>query len=200
MGLYCSLILRPPLPLASIHQLTFLAGAVVLETIKKETSILAHLKWVNDVLINGKKVCGILTESAFNKNKVLFAVLGIGVNINNVKNQFPDEISSSTTSLKIETGNKISRGKFLCSFLVSLESKYSCLIKNGHEKILQFWREHNNTLGKQVTISQGTRLISGFAKDIDDQRNLIVQQNNGTIIKVSSDELRKANYNDESKH
>lgn len=196
VGLYCSLILRPLLPLAGIQQLTLLAGAAVLDTIYKETSLRSNLKWPNDVLIDGRKVCGILTETAFYKSKVEFAALGIGVNINNTRNQFQDEIYSSATSLKIETGKKISREKFLSSFLSFWELRYSSLLENGHKEIIQFWRDHNDTLGRKVTISQGTRLISGLAKDIDDDGNLLVQLGNGAIAKVSSGELRWANPKD----
>lgn len=193
VGLYCSLILRPLLPLGEIQQLTLLAGAAVVDTIYKETSLRSYLKWPNDVLIDGRKVCGILTEIASYKSKVEFAALGIGVNINNNRNQFQDKISSSATSLKIETGKKISREKFLSSFLFFWELRYSCLLENGHKEIIQFWRDNNETLGRKVTISQGTRLISGLAKDIDDNGNLLVQLNNGAIVKVFSGELRWAN-------
>lgn len=189
-GLYCSLILRPPVPVSKISLLTILAGVAVLETIQKETSLAPLLKWPNDVLINGKKVCGILTESTSKKDKVEFAIMGIGININNRKEQFPDEICLSSTSLKIESGKDIIREKFLSSLLFHLENKYTCFLKNGNKNILQVWRKHNDVLGKKVKIYQGTRLIVGLARDIDDEGNLLVETNDGNVEKVSSGELR----------
>jgi len=189
-GLYCSLILRPPIPISKISLLTILGGVAVLETIQKETSLLPCLKWPNDVLINGKKVCGILIESACKKCNVEFAILGIGVNINNKREQFPDELSGSSTSLRIETGKDIIREKFLSTLMFYLEKKYTSLLKKGHKTILQFWRENNDTFGKKVTIYRGTRLIIGLAKDIDENGNLLVQLKSGDVEKVFSGELR----------
>lgn len=189
-GLYCSLILRPPIPPSKILQLTILAGVAVLETIQKETCLVCKLKWPNDVLINGKKVCGILTESTSKKDKVEFAIMGIGININNRKEQFPDEICLSSTSLKIESGKDIVREKFLSSLLSHLEKNYAGFLEEDNENILKFWRENNETLGKKVTAYRGARVVSGLAKDIDENGNLLIQLDNGNVEKVSSGEIK----------
>jgi len=193
VGLYFSLIIRPQLPLTRIPQLTFLAGVSILKTIYQETSLVSELKWPNDVMIKGKKVCGILTESTSNHNKVDFVILGIGVNINHSLNQLPGEFCGGATSLKIETGKDYSREKFLSSFLICLEQEYNSFLKHGAKIMLESWRKHNNTLGREVTIYQGNRVIVGLAKDIDDQGNLLVQIKSGAVIKVSSGEMRKLN-------
>ena len=193
VGLYFSIVIRPQLPLTRIPLLTFLAGVSLLKTIHQETSLISKLKWPNDVMIKGKKICGILTESASSINKVDFVILGIGVNINNSINQFPGEFCGGATSLKIETGNDYSREKFLSSFLICLEQKYNSHIKYGAKNVLDTWRKHNNTLGQEVTICQGNRVTAGLAKDIDDQGNLLVQVKSGAIIKVSSGDMRKLN-------
>lgn len=189
-GLYCSLILRPPIPPSKISQLTILAGVAVLETIQKETSLVCKLKWPNDVLINGKKACGILIESASKKDKVEFAIIGIGININNSKEQFPDEIYHSSTSLKIESGKDFDREKLLSSLLSHLEKEYTCFLESGDKNILRVWRKNNDVLGKQVKIYQGTKLIIGLARDIDDKGNLLVQTGDGKVEKVSNGELK----------
>jgi BirA family biotin operon repressor/biotin-[acetyl-CoA-carboxylase] ligase len=188
-GLYCSLILRPPIPLSKISPLTILAGVAVLKTIQNETSLTPLLKWPNDLLINGKKVCGILIESAPKKNNVEFAILGIGININNNEGQFPDDLSSSSTSLKIEGGKDINRERFLSSLMFYLEKDYIGCLNEDNKGTLQFWRQHNDTLGKKVTVNQGKRLITGLAKDIDETGNLLIQLDNGNMEKVSSGEL-----------
>ena len=193
VGLYFSLVIRPELPLTRIPQLTFLAGVSILKTIYQETSLVSKLKWPNDVMIKGKKICGILTESTSNHNKVDFVILGIGVNINHNINQLPGEFCGEATSLKIETGKDYSREKFLSSFLICLEQEYNSYIKHGAKNILESWRKHNNTLGREVTIYQGNREIAGLAKDIDDQGNLLVQIKSGVVVKVSSGEMRKLN-------
>lgn len=189
-GLYCSLILRPSISLSKIPLLTILAGVAVLETIQNETSLSPLIKWPNDVLINGKKICGILTESVSKHSRIEFAVLGIGVNINNKMEEFPENIRSGSTSLRIEAGKDINREKFLSSLMYYLEKNYAGFLEEDNENILKFWRENNETLGEKVTAYRGTRVVSGLAKDIDENGNLLIQLNNGNVEKVSSGELR----------
>ncbi len=142
------------------------------------------------MLINGKKICGVLTESVSKHNRVKFAVLGIGVNINNKRKQFPENLLSSSTSLMIEAGKDVNREKFLSSLMFYLEKNYSDFLKGGNKNILKFWRENNDTLGKKVTVCRGKKLIVGLAKDINENGNLLIQLNNGNVEKISSGELR----------
>lgn len=141
-------------------------------------------------MLNGKKICGILTESVSKHSKVKFAVLGIGANINNKKEQFPENLRSKSTSLMIEAEININREKFLASQMFYLEKNYSDFLKEGNKNILKFWRENNDTLGKKVTICRGKKLIVGLAKDINENGNLLVQLNKGRLEIVVSGELR----------
>ena len=190
VGLYCSLILRPPVHVPRISLMTISAGVAVLETIQNETSLTPLLKWPNDVLINGKKICGILTESAYKQSRVEFAVLGIGVNINNKREEFPENLRGSSTSLKIEAGKDISREKFLSALMFHLENNYADFLKGDNKNVLKSWRQNNDTLGKKVTVCRGTTSVTGLAKDIDGEGNLLIHLNNGNLEKVSNGELR----------
>ncbi len=108
-------------------------------------------------MLNGKKICGILTESVSKHSKVKFAVLGIGANINNKKEQFPENLRSKSTSLMIEAEININREKFLASQMFYLEKNYSDFLKEGNKNILKFWRENNDT-GKKSNYMQGKEI------------------------------------------
>lgn len=121
-GIFMSLLLRPNVHINNITQITLLAGICVCNGIKKATGLDASIKWPNDIVINGKKVCGILTELSAQIENVSYVILGIGINVNN-KN-FNDELKEKATSIFLETNKEIERNKILSCILDELEEKY----------------------------------------------------------------------------
>jgi BirA family biotin operon repressor/biotin-[acetyl-CoA-carboxylase] ligase len=142
-GIYCSVVLRPKLPPADVLLLSLAAGLGVQEAItESDATAAAELKWPNDVLIGGKKFCGILTEMSAEATRVRHIVVGIGINVNHA--QFPDELQGTATSLRLATGKIWSRVELCAALLKSLDREYSALIADPEagERILRRFEEH----------------------------------------------------------
>ena len=129
-GLYLSVILRPPLPYDKLWQTAFVASLAACEAIRQVSSLDARIKWPNDILINGRKVCGILIETRG------FVVAGIGVNVNN--QDFPPELNA--TSISLELGRTLSVADVENALLAGLDARYSQLLTEGFSPILEAWK------------------------------------------------------------
>jgi birA, biotin-[acetyl-CoA-carboxylase] ligase region len=151
-NIYTSIILRPEIELAKAPQISILAGVVVAEVLNDYCPDKVKLKWPNDVLIDRKKVCGILPQIKTSANAVNFIVLGIGINVNINNDQFPDEIRDLATSLVIETGNKISRLELIISLYENLAKWYKQLLKKGFGSIREKWLSLTPMIGQTVQV------------------------------------------------
>ncbi|MDR0957866.1 MAG: biotin--[acetyl-CoA-carboxylase] ligase [Clostridiales bacterium] len=156
-GVYASLIV----PKATPAKITITAGVAVAEVLS------AEIKWINDILLNNKKICGILAETCGNA-----AILGFGVNVNTKK--FPDEISKTATSLFIETGNTFD----IFKIATDISEKFLLLQQEDFSFIIEKYRKKCVTLGTTVNIRSGTKNISGIAEEIDSLGCLVIRKNN----------------------
>jgi len=189
LGIYISIILRPRLNKIVIPFISLMAGIATAEAINKETQLDAKIKWPNDILAYGKKVCGILIEGNIIKDMLEFLIIGIGVNVNN--KTFKGNYIHPPTSLRIEKGNLISRTKILKSLLTELEKWYFLLLNDskGKKLILKRYKELSHTLGKRISVKAGSKLLEGFAVDIDQMGFLLLRDENGRIEKIPSGEV-----------
>lgn len=166
-GIYCSVILRPSLPPSEILVLSLAAGLAVHSAIQHEDSrVAADLKWPNDVLIDGKKVCGILTEMNAEATRVRYIVVGIGINVN--QPSFPSDLPA--TSLRLVTGSEWSRVDLAAALLKSLDREYRTLIDDldARESILRRFTEHSSWVsGKRVRIEENGSAFEGTTKGLD---------------------------------
>jgi BirA family biotin operon repressor/biotin-[acetyl-CoA-carboxylase] ligase len=137
VGIYTSVILRPPLAPAAAPVLTLMAGLAVHQAISTVTGLPADIRWPNDVLVNGKKVCGILTEMNAELDRLHAVILGIGINVNH--HELPPELREFATSLRIEAGRTYSRAQILVALLKELERKYHLLLDEGGGAITRRW-------------------------------------------------------------
>jgi BirA family biotin operon repressor/biotin-[acetyl-CoA-carboxylase] ligase len=169
-GIYCSVVLRPALPPSDVLVLTLAAGlAVRAALVQVEARVSVDLKWPNDVLINGRKVCGILTEMHAEPTCVRHIVVGIGINAN--QKSFPKEIESQATSLRIETGSECSRVEVAAALLKSLDREYRVLVKEPEapRSILRRFAEQSSwTRGKQIRVEENGARIEGTTEGLDD--------------------------------
>ena len=173
-GLYLSFIMAVPKKYPS--QLIPLALALsVLRCVKRKTPG-ASIKWPNDVLVKGKKIAGCLAEA-----KKGYIVAGVGVNLNNTPDSFPDPIGKTATSLKIETGSTENRKEFSGLLLSELESVFGELEKTGAKVFLKELKENCSTLGAQTKYSGADGLSKGVARDIDRLGGLIIERVDGKI-------------------
>ena len=179
-GILMSMVLRPELLVQFVPQLTLLCGVVVAETIRKVTGCEAGIKWPNDIVISGKKVCGILAQSSFTRGAPSYVIIGVGINVNQTTNQLPLDCRETSTSLRLELGQKISRFKILEQFIIAWEEHFRCFLKGGHPYLRTKWIENNVTLGRNVTINKGVDFIQGLAVDISERGGLIVRFSDGS--------------------
>lgn len=184
-GIYLSLILRPKISPLQSPILTILCAVSLCEAIKKITQIDSQIKWPNDILIDNKKVAGILTELNAEMDQVRFLVIGIGMNVNSDKK----DLLSGATSLKEEKNETINRIEMLQEILRKIEANYLLFQENGKAKIIEKWREYNLTLGKRVKIISHREHLEGQAVDIDSDGALLVRKDSGVVQKITSGDV-----------
>ena len=173
-GIYMSLILRPSLAATQALRITSCAAVAVARAIEKVTGISPQIKWVNDIYLHGKKVCGILTEAGFGGQgeQMQHAVLGIGVNVGNM--QFPDELAVIATSLENETGQSISRERLLAEICNEFSILYEQIEK---ATFLEESRQRSFVLGKQITVHTPEGVYEAKAVDLNEEGYLLVERN-----------------------
>lgn len=178
-GIYLSLVLRPNLPAEEVPKINFLAAVAVARTLKELYRLNVRTKWPNDVLIREKKICGILTETGMEGEKLKWVILGIGVNVNLGKDVLPRKTLVPSTSLQIELKKKVSLQKIMKNLLENLEKEYFFSKQKGFDLVLEKWKAFSATLGRKVKIVTPEKEYSGKAIDIDEKGVLILELENG---------------------
>jgi BirA family biotin operon repressor/biotin-[acetyl-CoA-carboxylase] ligase len=190
-GIYCSVILRPALPPSDVLVMALAAGLAVRAALQQlDAGIGADLKWPNDVLIGGKKICGILAEMNAEATRVRYIVIGIGLNVNYAG--FPAELRDQATSLRLITGREWSRVEVTAALLKSLEREYRFLSqdKNAREDILQRFSQQSSWVrGKRVRVEENGSLLQGTTEGLDERGFLQVRNADG-LHKVLSGTVR----------
>lgn len=186
-GLWSSLVLKPQVHPSKVATLTLMAALAVVEAIEQVSGLQAQIKWPNDVYLNGKKVCGILSEMRSEPDQIRFVILGVGVNLN--LTDFPEEIQSVATSVSAESGQTVSRVLFLCHYLETFEKLYTQFPGNVADVIEQA-KEKCLTLGNNVTIKVGDQTVEGKAIDLDETGALILEKQDGLREKIYSGDLQ----------
>jgi BirA family biotin operon repressor/biotin-[acetyl-CoA-carboxylase] ligase len=178
-GIYCSVVVRPTLPPSDVLVLSLAAGLAVRETIQQvDSRVSTDLKWPNDVLIDGKKVCGILTEMNAEATRVRYIVVGIGINVNQAS--FPKELQA--TSLRLVSGSEWSRVELVAALLKSLDREYRRLLEDSRarESILRRFAESSSWVqGKAVRIEENGSAFEGTTEGLDSRGFLQVQTQAG---------------------
>lgn len=188
-GIWMSIILRPKIEPQDAVKITQVAAAAVWKAIN-HIGINAKIKWPNDIVINSKKVCGILTEMSGELNRLNYVVVGIGVNVNTDIDGFPEEIRHMATSLMIETGNMINRKKLTALILNYFEELYDELTKDGSFiNSIKICKENSVLIGKIVKITIRGEEQEVKVLDINEEGELIVQDKEGNISRVVSGEV-----------
>ena len=178
-GIWLSVVLRPPFNPHDAPKCTLMAAVAVTKAIQSMTGIECGIKWPNDILYQGKKIVGILTEMNAEIDAINYIVIGMGINVNIKQQDFPDELTESATSLSVVAGHTISRLSLLNAVLVELEQAYEEVVQYGFSKMLDEWRKLSVTLGKKVNVIGSGKEFSGTAVDIDHDGGLLVQTEAG---------------------
>jgi BirA family transcriptional regulator, biotin operon repressor / biotin---[acetyl-CoA-carboxylase] ligase len=186
-GLYLSVILRPEIKVTDSAVITLAAAVAVAETLKVDFQVSADIKWPNDVLASGRKICGILVESAIEKDRLQYAVVGIGVNV--AQRSFPSEIGASATSLSLETGRPVAPEDFLEPLLARLERWYSTAAVEP-ARVIARWEELSSyARGCLVRIESSDGFIDGVTAGLARSGALIVELPDGERREIVSGEV-----------
>lgn len=190
VGLWMSLILRPAFPPRFAPKMTVLAGLAVIRAINTITGLKAAIKWPNDIIINSKKLCGILTEMQAEPDLIEYVITGIGMNVNTLKENFPAEIRDSATSLFIEWGQKVDRCRLMAAILNELEVLYQEYESTTNfSGIIQEFKENCITLGRHVRVVSPAGEWEGEAIDLTEDCELVVKLADGTKRTVMSGDV-----------
>lgn len=168
MGLFFSLILRPVINFDRVPGLSLVAALSVCRALEREYSLKPRLKWPNDCLIEGRKVAGILVELSAELDKISHAILGMGINVNSRKQDFPSNLRSKATSVAIATGEAHNRVALLASILAEFEKDYANFVKYGLRFMGRALAERSSVVGNRVTVRLGKRKLSGIALGLDE--------------------------------
>jgi BirA family biotin operon repressor/biotin-[acetyl-CoA-carboxylase] ligase len=183
-NLYCSLVLRPALAPAHAPQITLMAAVALADTIASFVADRPAIKWPNDILIDGKKLAGILTESACDAKRIEFVILGIGVNLNFPRERMPETIRDRATSLMEVAGNTLSRELFLRRLIQDLDRCYGTLGDLGFAAIAPRWEAYFALRGRRVRVEMVDETLSGTATGIDGDGALLLEAEDGVLHRV----------------
>ncbi|MGB3111661.1 MAG: biotin--[acetyl-CoA-carboxylase] ligase [Candidatus Omnitrophota bacterium] len=184
-GIYMSVILRPDVETDEIPTITLITAISAVEAIEKICSVKAKIKWPNDIIVNGKKLGGILTEIKAQPDRVDFLVLGIGINVNTPPNKLP----KTGTSLKNECLNRVDRAELVRFFLEIFEKDYMLFRKEGFSSLREECKSRSSVLGKKVKVAEHHRVLEGQAVDIDEKGALIIELGDGSRRRVFSGDV-----------
>lgn len=187
-SIYMSLLLRPDIPPYCASMITLVAGMAVSQAVGEMTGLPARIKWPNDVVVNGRKICGILTEMSTEMESIHYIVTGIGINVN--QQDFPEEIMATATSLRIEAAKKISRSALIACTMAWFEVYYDqflktkdlSLLKAGYETMLA-------NMGREVQVLDPDGAYKGICRGIDEAGRLLVDTLEGEPKRVLSGEV-----------
>ncbi len=189
-GVLMSLIIRPPLSIAEAPRITSLAAVAVARALMELSGKPVQIKWPNDILFEGKKISGILTEVSAEGNMVQYAIVGVGINTISVNRLLPTSFQHLTVSLEEMTGIRVKRAQVVASVLSNMEKLYEDFIHLGEfAGIIDYIKTHSATLGRYVKVDAGSRMITGFAEDIADDGALVLRVAGDQIQKVYSGDV-----------
>lgn len=190
-GIWMSVVLKPAVPTVTSTMLSFVAAIAVCDAIREATNIAVTLKWPNDVMVEGKKVAGILLDLSAEAETVNFAVIGLGINANvdASKLKIDREGRPAVTSLMDELGQDVNRLQLTKLLLEKIELFYLMLEKNGPAAIVAEWRKRSDMIGKKVDVVQQGARCDGVAADVNDDGSLRVRTAKGDMNVTSGDVL-----------
>lgn len=188
-GIWMSIILRPNIITENISQITLLGAAAVSKAIM-EMGIKTGIKWPNDIVINGKKICGILTEMSGEIDHINYLVMGIGINVNLKEEDIPEELKDIATSLNLEAHKSLNRKILLASVLNIFEELYSDFVQSGNIKeCIEICRKNSVLIGKEIQLVNRGKVTTAKAIDISNKGELVIENHQGVLQYIVSGEV-----------
>ncbi|MCQ2970718.1 BirA family transcriptional regulator, biotin operon repressor / biotin-[acetyl-CoA-carboxylase] ligase [Methanobrevibacter gottschalkii] len=188
-GVWLSIVLNPHVDHSKLPLITLATGVAVAKTLEKVGIKNPEIKWPNDILINGKKICGILTEAVAKFNTIENVIIGVGIDANVDIEKFPEELKNGSTTLEIELGRKENENLLIKLFLEEFEKISELFDHEGYEEILKEWRKRSYSIGKIVEVREPfNKYYDGYVLGISREGALVVEKIDGTLEKVISGE------------
>jgi len=191
VNLYCSVVLRPSIMPYEAPQLTFLSAVAVASAIETTTGLWPEIKWPNDVLVQGGKVAGLLNEMSAETDGVNFVILGIGVNLNMERQQFPADLRQPATSLLLAAGTPVCRNVFAATLFTALDRLYAEFKSSGFGPVRREWMRRCNARDRKVEVRDGDKILArGDFAGIDADGALLVERNDGVIERILAGDVK----------
>ncbi len=188
-NLCMSIILTPPRPFREAPLLTIMSAVACASALRAALSIPVSIKWPNDIMVSGRKLGGILTELRAEGDRIIHAIMGIGMNVNITAQEMPGEIRETATSLRIETGGDISRTRLAVLILRELDRWYEILLREGAGPVREEWLRLSSTIGKTVRVMMPSETVTGEAIGIDGTGMLLLRLPGGSVRVINSGDL-----------
>lgn len=192
-GVYMSMLLRPNIPLEKIGFLTILSAVATSKAIERCCNISPKIKWVNDLLIDNKKVCGILTEASIEgeTSNIEYVIVGIGVNVHTDISKMPEDVKQIAGSLSQFCDKTPRRAEIISAILEEFEDGYNILCgENGESEILKLYEERLCCINETVEVYSASEKFNAVCKGINSSGNLIVEKDDGALVTLQAGEIR----------
>jgi BirA family biotin operon repressor/biotin-[acetyl-CoA-carboxylase] ligase len=186
-GIYASLVLRPGISPGDAPKMTFMTAVAVAEALSSKTALKVDVKWPNDILVNRKKVAGILTEISMEMDAIEYMVIGLCLNVNTAA--FPDDIKEKATSILLQTGRPFSRSGIVREYLQHFERYYEQFTRSGPGPMIERWRALSDMNGRKVSVDVIDRTYTGIVQEIDDDGVLILKDRRGRSYRIFSGDV-----------
>ncbi|KQO17359.1 biotin--[acetyl-CoA-carboxylase] ligase [Paenibacillus sp. Leaf72] len=188
-GIWMSMVMRPTVPIYFAPQLTLLTAVALCRSLKRLTKLDIGIKWPNDLLINGKKISGILLESAAEDERLRYVIAGIGISVNLQQADYPEELLEKATSLRMASGEKQIREAIIADFLLEWEQLYELYQSEGFAPIVTLWESLSVSLHKPATLLTPQGVVEGTPRGLDASGALIVEKLDGSQALIFSAEM-----------
>ncbi|MHA6483925.1 biotin--[acetyl-CoA-carboxylase] ligase [Paenibacillus sp. strain BS8-2] len=188
-GIWMSMVLRPAVPIHCAPQLTLLAAVALCRSLKRSTGLPIGIKWPNDLLVDGRKISGILMESAVEDVRLKYIVAGIGISVNLTEADYPKEMREKAVSLRMASERVLSRTELLADFLLEWEQLYELFLSEGFEPIAVLWESMAVSLGQKVKLTTPQGELIGVPESLDTSGAIRVRCEDGRIATIFSAEM-----------
>lgn len=188
-GIWFSVLLRPNLRPIEATQLTVAAATAVARAIESETRLMPQVKWPNDILLGSRKVAGILTELSAEVDRVKHLILGVGLDANFEEADFPERVRAAATSLRMELGRPVDRAGLAVAMLTELERDYARIRSGRFDAIATEWEALCTTLGRQVSVRVGDRVLHGRAESLASDGALLLRTQHGHLERITGGDV-----------